>query len=480
MGGYGVKNKKKQGKIYLALTILVMICLVATIGIYAFLTWANLHFLQGTTINGFDVSKMIPEEVVEILKENYNGKNVEIFENKEVVFKAALPEIGYQVDEKEMLSSVKECLAEQKDGILLRVFREKEYTAEVTFSFDKEKFEQNVATEKLSGERKESQNAELVYNGETYEIQEEVYGNTINDVTLRNFVREAIGEIIADTGAEENLKVVLDKKVYEKPEILQNNAELVKTMNGYNKYCKAVIKYQFGSEKVKLKWKTIKDWVVFEGSEAVIDKEKVQQYVQNLANEYDTIYRSRTIQTSMGNTVTLGSNDYGYCINLAGEAEQLLADIDSNKTVKREPVYVIKGYQRNGKDDVVGTYIEIDLTNQYLWFYKDYNLVAETAIVTGDPKYQETATGAFPLAFKASPFNLTGGGGDGVKSWDVEVQYWMPFYDGQGLHDAKWRSSFGGNIYKGNGSHGCVNLPPEAARVIYENAEAGMPIFLYK
>lgn len=474
-----MKKKKKQRKIYLVLTILVMICLVATIGIYAFLTWGNLYFFEGTTINSFDVSKKTPEEVVEILEENYNQKNIEILEEGEVVFTAALPEIGYRVNEQEMLANVEKCLDSQKDGILLNVFKEKVYTVDVSFTFDKETFEDAIQAEKFSGERTESQNAELIYNGETYEIQPEIYGNTIHDVSLRSFLQEAITETIAVSGVEQKLQVQLDKAVYEKPEILQNNAELVKLMNGYNKYCQAVIKYKFGSEKVKLNWKTIKDWVVFDGYEASIDTTKVQEYVQNLANEYDTIYRSRTITTSHGTAVTLSSNDYGYCINLSAEAEQLLADINSNTTVKREPVYVITGYQREGKDDVVGTYIEINLANQHLWFYKDYNLVIETDIVTGDPKYQETATGAFPLAYKASPFNLTGGGSDGVKSWDVEVQYWMPFYDGQGLHDASWRSSFGGNIYKGNGSHGCVNLPPAAAKVIYENVEAGMPIFLY-
>jgi lipoprotein-anchoring transpeptidase ErfK/SrfK len=56
----------------------------------------------------------------------------------------------------------------------------------------------------------------------------------------------------------------------------------------------------------------------------------------------------------------------------------------------------------------------------------------------------------------------------------------MPFHDGQGLHDASWRTTFGGNIYQTNGSHGCVNLPEDAAQVIYENAEANMPILLYK
>jgi lipoprotein-anchoring transpeptidase ErfK/SrfK len=56
----------------------------------------------------------------------------------------------------------------------------------------------------------------------------------------------------------------------------------------------------------------------------------------------------------------------------------------------------------------------------------------------------------------------------------------MPFFDGQGLHDAPWRGEFGGSIYVENGSHGCVNLPPSVARTIYENIEVGTAIIIYK
>ena len=59
------------------------------------------------------------------------------------------------------------------------------------------------------------------------------------------------------------------------------------------------------------------------------------------------------------------------------------------------------------------------------------------------------------------------------------VQYWMPFVYGQGLHDASWQSSFGGDAYKTRGSHGCVNLPPDEASIIYNTIEGGYPIILY-
>ena len=43
----------------------------------------------------------------------------------------------------------------------------------------------------------------------------------------------------------------------------------------------------------------------------------------------------------------------------------------------------------------------------------------------------------------------------------------MPYNGGEGLHDATWRSSFGGTIYKNSGSHGCVNLPLKTAEQVY-------------
>ena len=55
----------------------------------------------------------------------------------------------------------------------------------------------------------------------------------------------------------------------------------------------------------------------------------------------------------------------------------------------------------------------------------------------------------------------------------------MPFNNGIGMHDAKWRSSFGGAIYKTGGSHGCINLPPSVAKTIFDNISAGTPVICY-
>jgi lipoprotein-anchoring transpeptidase ErfK/SrfK len=49
-----------------------------------------------------------------------------------------------------------------------------------------------------------------------------------------------------------------------------------------------------------------------------------------------------------------------------------------------------------------------------------------------------------------------------------------------GTHDASWRHSFGGDIYKRNGTHGCVNASLYLAKKVFENIEDGTPIICYE
>ena len=42
-----------------------------------------------------------------------------------------------------------------------------------------------------------------------------------------------------------------------------------------------------------------------------------------------------------------------------------------------------------------------------------------------------------------------------------------------------YTKTYGGNIYNGNGSHGCVNLPSSVAEAVYYNIEPGTAIIIY-
>ena len=99
-------------------------------------------------------------------------------------------------------------------------------------------------------------------------------------------------------------------------------------------------------------------------------------------------------------------------------------------------------------------------------------------IVTGKPSRGDaTPQGVYILKYKEKNTTLRGPKKeDRSYEWESPVTYWMPFNGGIGLHDASWRSSFGGTIYIYSGSHGCINLPGKKAAKIYEMIDKETPI----
>jgi hypothetical protein len=65
--------------------------------------------------------------------------------------------------------------------------------------------------------------------------------------------------------------------------------------------------------------------------------------------------------------------------------------------------------------------------------------------------------------------------------YETEVEYWMPFIGNAiGFNDATWQPDFGGSMYEeGFGSHGCVNLPFDAAKDLYKIIDTGTPVIVH-
>lgn len=118
----------------------------------------------------------------------------------------------------------------------------------------------------------------------------------------------------------------------------------------------------------------------------------------------------------------------------------------------------------------VPDFVLVDISEQRAIFYKNGIRVLADNCVTGNAKAgHNTTVGIHQIIFKDLDRTLHGSYGEAF------VKYWMRFTkDGQGLHDAGWRRNFGSSIYISNGSHGCVNLPRETAKIIYENSYVGM------
>lgn len=128
-----------------------------------------------------------------------------------------------------------------------------------------------------------------------------------------------------------------------------------------------------------------------------------------------------------------------------------------------------------------GRYIEINIAKQHLWVWQDHEVIYDTPITTGATGAGfPTITGLFSVYYKTTNTHLRGYAYGPRYNYDVQVDYWMPFSGGYGMHDASWRNGrFGGSDYYYGGSHGCVNLPDAAAAFIYHWANIGTPVWVH-
>jgi len=262
---------------------------------------------------------------------------------------------------------------------------------------------------------------------------------------------------------------------YENPEYTLNSLKTLQTKNLLNTYVSTNITYKFGSEYELLDGNIINEWLsVDENLEVVINKTAVMKYVNELSKKYDTVGITRNFKTSINKTVDVKGGLYGWKINQEAETKAIIENIKFGEVSKKEPIYTQKALSRDD-DEIGNTYVEINITKQHLWFYKDGKLITQGSVVTGNPgKGHSTVTGTYMLNYKQKDAILAGPG------YEVEVNYWMPFYGNMGIHDAIWRNSFGGEIYKRRGTHGCVNAPLYLAKIIFENIEEGIPIICYE
>ena len=126
------------------------------------------------------------------------------------------------------------------------------------------------------------------------------------------------------------------------------------------------------------------------------------------------------------------------------------------------------------------TCVEVDLTGQRVYAYQGRFLVWSAPCVTGASwGGRATPAGDYKVYNKVPGKTLRGYNPDGTLNYASYVNFWMPFNRNIGLHDATWRSSFGGSIYVNNGSHGCVNLPYDKAAALYNIVYVGIPVHVH-
>ena len=210
-----------------------------------------------------------------------------------------------------------------------------------------------------------------------------------------------------------------------------------------------------------------------------VDRDKAAAYIMTLAAKYDTAGTTRTFHTTSGKEVAL-TGPYGWKIDQTAETDNLVLMAQTGINQERE-VQFSQQAASHSDADWGNTYAEVDFGAQHVYMYENGALTWDAPCVTGNvSKNYTTPEGIYSLTYKQTDRVLRGAKrADGTYEYESHVDYWMPFNGGIGFHDASWRSKFGGTIYQYSGSHGCINLPVDKAKLLYEKVYKGMPVLCH-
>lgn len=330
-----------------------------------------------------------------------------------------------------------------------------------------------------------------------YEIVPENTGFDIDVSKLKREIRNALDNGIVSLNIE-------NSDVYHRPSITAEDEELKAKAAFMNELNEANVYLDLGAGmNNRLTGEELSGMINRDGT---VNENGVRSFVSELAKIYDTCSPEgeRTIINHAGVNKTFKS-DYGWKLDqeetvnaiieglnqhLAGnntgdaaassKTEVLDEDISEIfETVDMEAVWDKKAAM-HGDRDYGYSYIEIDMGEQKVYAYVDGVCVLETPCVTGKMTADRmTPEGLYSIRAKQRNRVLVGYKPDGSIDYRSPVKFWMPFNGGIGLHDASWRSEFGGELYVNGGSHGCINLPREAAQKIYDLCYKDMPVICY-
>ena len=465
------KRKKKNQKMVLWSSLGVLFVFLLGL-LIAGSVYCSSHFSKGTIINEIDASGLTMEELENRMREYVLTVRERTGEGSYITETITGDQIGVTVSNTDELEKIL-----KQQNILKAISsyikgEQQVYTVENLYAYvdsalmtailKLQGFQDSFVVEPVDAHISE-------YDPQSgYQIVPEVRGNVLNQTKTIQTVKEAVDALLPETDLEE-------AGCYEEPSVYADDAKLTERLAQMKQYTDLRIVYHFGQQEEVIDGSVLSEWLLVdeETNKVSVSEEKIDDFVVMLRKKYDTIFRSREFQTSYGKTITIEGGDYGWWMNYSEEQEELKEMIKNGESGERIPVY----YQTAavyGSQDYGNTYIEINLTAQHLFLYVNGEKKMESEFVSGNAaRGFDTPAGIYGITYKEQDAMLVG------ENYETPVSYWMPFNGNIGLHDAIWRDSFGADIYKKSGSHGCVNMPYLKAKELYGEIAKGTPVICY-
>lgn len=460
----------KKGVFFLLCVCMICIMGFGALEFFKVNAYSADHFLKGTKINGIDCSGLTVKEASGLLSKEWNTKVMAFTQGGKTVGTISGFEFEYDIEDQlkeQMRFGIVHPLirgvAGNRSNIIIKMNIKKTTPSMLRqvggFAFLSVPHTENT------------RNAYVDMSNREFNIVPEIYGNELD---INRFLKITMEQIANGVFQVEFNPI----NYYKLPTVLADDPALKEEQVYCRKYLAQKITYKMPTKQVILTPGELYEMMKKkEDGTPYVVPEKVKAFVEGFAIQNNTVGRARAFTTATGNSISVKGGTYGYRINQKEETQQLLSDLESGKTVNREPIYAQTPYVKS--DEIGSSYVEVNLSSQYLWLFKDGVQILSTPIVSGNVNMgSATSPGVYAINHLQRNTILRGKDYDGTQ-YASSVSYWVPFYGGIGFHDADWRSTFGGDIYKGAGSHGCINMPLAAAATLFNNVDRGLPVVVH-
>lgn len=463
-----MKKRKKSLLKKLGITALVVTVILAGCTYAGFAMYFEDHYFYHTKIGGEDYSYKTPVEAEDLIYAKLQDYSLEIVGRDGVSDRIVPAEIEMEYIFGDSLIQIKQ---EQKPALwILGLFKEQTYDLPRVAVYKEELLDQKL--DGLTFFKRENirapSDAYIAYSKEEqkYVIIAAKPGTEVFEEKTKEAVKEALLSLETSLDLEE-------AGCYKNAAIDEENEELKAAVETANQYASANVTYDWNKNKVVVDSEVIRDWIEIDGNKVELDTDEITEFVEEQAEEYDTYGRNKIFETTDSREIELSGNAYGWKTDVEAETAALIKAVKNGENIEKVPLHS-DTQATPGQMEVGDSYVEIDLGNQHLYLYVEGELILESDFVSGNAsRGWNTPAGVFGLTYKTKNAVLRGA------DYETPVSYWMPFNGNIGMHDATWRSAFGGDIYLTNGSHGCINLPYENAKIIYEYVYTGFPVVCY-
>lgn len=440
------------------------------------------HYFPGTSVSGDDISFQSPQNYGTALttkSQNYTA-HVEGY-NLSLDIKGS--DIDLTADGAALASDVK---AQQNAFAWpVEIFKTHSTNGDATISFNADKVAALLSPQIAEVNKNATQptNATLKFDEKDnkFAIVDDVAGTALDEATTTEFVKDGIKAL--------QTTINLSDKCLVQPAITASSDTIKNAQSAANAYMVGDVNLTFaGQTAATVTNKEIGQWVVLaaDGS-ATLNADAIASWANDtLAPKLNTVGTERTYTRPDGKQITVSGGYYGWQIDPAGLARKITDQIKagSNEAIEIPASQAAGAWNGLGKQDWSNTYVDVDLSAQHAIMYKDAQVVWESDFVSGNTaKGYDSPTGVYSVnEYKGRNQTLIGldYNHDGQPDYKSHVDYWISFKDNMvAFHDAPWRGSFGGNIYTYNGSHGCINLPSQAAAQLYDLADVGTVVVVH-